>query len=64
MVCEREWILNQDIDNSSRGVLRIEVAFSLPTQRVIWVLKQIIAGQSKPQQNAHVERFNHKVCYE
>lgn len=32
------------IDDSNREALSIEVDFSLPSERVIWALKQIISG--------------------
>jgi putative transposase len=42
----------------------MEVDFSLPPERVIRALKQIISWCCKPQQNAYVERFNRTVRYE
>ena len=52
------------IDAFNRKALVIEVNFSLPSDRVIRTLKQIIAWRGKPQQNAYVERFNRTVRYE
>jgi putative transposase len=52
------------IDDFNREALGIEVDFSLPSERVIQALKQIISWRGKLQQNAYVERFNRTVRYE
>jgi len=46
------------IDDYNRKCLGIEVDHSLPVQRVIKSLEQLIDWRGKPTQNAYIERFN------
>ena len=52
------------IDDYNREGLGIEVDLSLPTQRVIRALAQIIEWRGKPTQNAYIERFNRTALHE
>jgi putative transposase len=52
------------IDDYNREGLGIEVDLSLPAQRVIRALDQIIEWRGKPTQNAYIERFNRTARHE
>ena len=52
------------IDDFNREGLAIDVDFSLPSERVVRSLNQIIEWRGKPQQNAYVERYNRTVRYD
>jgi putative transposase len=57
----RQFRLLNVLDDFNREGLGIEVDFSLPAERVIRSLNQIIEWRGKPQQNAYVERYNRTV---
>jgi len=52
------------LDDYNREGLAIEVDLSLPSQRVIRALEQVIEWRGKPTQNAYIERFNRTVRHE
>ena len=57
----RSYRLFNVIDDFNREGLAIEVDFSLPAQRVIRALDQVIEWRGKPQQNAYIERYTRTV---
>ncbi len=52
------------LDDFNRKGLGIEVDFSLPVERVIRSLNQIIEWRGKPPQNAYIEQYNRTVRHE
>ena len=60
----RSFRLFNVIDDYNREALTVEIDFSLPAQRVIRSLNQLIECRGNPQQNAYVERFNRTMRYD
>ncbi len=52
------------IDDYNREALGIEVDYSLPSERVIRALEQVIEWRGSPAQNAYIERFNRSARHE